>query len=145
MTTKTLQEELLDEMEDLPKVEEDPAFAKVRAIVREELESFKDDLFAGFAALLETRASSGVVEDEAPAKYTGGEDAIFAVFNEAALKDPDQCQSIKHLCERTKLPKAAVLAALDTLERWHKVYSRPYFKTRLWYLVGHGPGPVKAR
>lgn len=96
------------------------------------------------ALLVELRKHE-TVEGVPTAEVVDDASGVLNVFAKAAEKSPDQCQSLKHLCKTLGLPSSRVVLVLDALERAGKIYSRPYFRSKLWYLTGFGPGPVKPR
>jgi hypothetical protein len=123
--------------------EESEEFAKVRAIVREEVENALGVVLERIEAMAAQGLPAKLDVSPLNVAETLLAAEVLAVFHKAA--DPDQCQALKYLCKTTGGASEYVLAALDGLERAGKIYSRPYFRTKLWYLVGHGPGPIKER
>ena len=136
---------------------EHDSWTQLRAILRDEVErelrrlvKLQFERFVDFQEEMRELVT-GLVPGSAPvataavATSDSLEADVLAVFVRACEKKADQCQAGKHLAKTLSKPKAQIVAALEALEKDGKIYGRAYYNTRLWYLTGTGPGPIKVR
>jgi hypothetical protein len=136
--------------------QDSPAVAAMRKVLREEFQRAFDAVFEDVPSLIGEWVSRRVVLD-LKERLAGAEAKTLAVapLADAGLvarvlawcegaKKPGQAQGVTYVARQLGVPPNEVHAAFLALESAGKLYARPHVKgSKLWYVAGQGPGPVK--